>query len=243
MKRDAFKLLNSMEHSWWYRGRTRVVRAGLARAHVSRVEDVLDFGAGFGGMHDMLAGIGAHVDAYEPDPEATKSVDKRGYRSVFSSEADAFARPYDLIGLFDVVEHIADDHVFLKEARGALRAGGRLAITVPAFPFLWSAHDVNHHHFRRYTKKSMCETLRQAGFTIEYASYWNMTLFIAAATLRLIGKSGESGLSMPYFLDAMFLMIIRVESFLMRFVPLPFGTGLMVIARRNKDSLTQTASE
>ncbi len=232
MERDAFKLLDAMERSWWYRGRIAVVRAGLRRVRVGRTGDALDFGAGFGGMRAMLADFGEHIDAFEPDLEAKAAASKRGYRTVFSSDTEAFSHSYGLIGLFDVVEHVEDDATLLKSAYGALATGGIVSITVPAFPFLWSAHDVTHHHYRRYTKASMRAALEQAGFAVEYASYWNMTLFVPAAALRLMGRSGENGLSLPKYLDALFLGIIRIESFLMRFMPLPFGTGLVMIARR-----------
>lgn len=232
MERGAFKLLNKMERSWWYRGRICVLRSALSRARVRSADEILDYGAGFGGMHDALAELGAHVDAYEPDGEAAAAAEGRGYGQIFSSDADALARTYDLIGLFDVVEHIEHDREFLTKAYGAIRAGGHIAITVPAFPFLWSIHDVSHHHFRRYTKASMRAALYDAGFQVEYASYWNMLLFIPAALMRFLGWSGESALLMPRSLNAIFFKIVKAESFLMRFLPLPFGTGLVVIARK-----------
>lgn len=232
MERKAFELLSDMEKSWWYRGRAATVHAALARCGANKATDVLDFGAGYGGMHEELSKVGKHVYAYEPDSEAENAAKKRGYEKVFSAESDALGQTYDLMGLFDVVEHIEHDYEFLTKAHGALRVGGRLAITVPAFQFLWSIHDINHHHFRRYTKASMYTVLHSAGFTVEYASYWNMTLFIPAALARLIGKSGESALAMPRWLDAIFFAIVKIESHLIRFVPLPFGTGLVVIARK-----------
>ena len=232
MERKAFELLSGMEKSWWYRGRAAAVRAALAHCGANRATDVLDFGAGYGGMHDELLKLGKNIYAFEPDAEAQKAAKKRGYAQVFSSESEALGRSYDLIGLFDVVEHIEHDYEFLTKAHGALREGGRLAITVPAFQFLWSVHDINHHHFRRYTRVSMREVLHKAGFAVEYASYWNMALFIPAAMVRLLGQSGDSALAMPHWLDAIFFAIIKIESLLIRFVPLPFGISLVVIARK-----------
>jgi SAM-dependent methyltransferase len=231
MERKSFHLLGDMEKSWWYRGRTAIIHAALAHSGPKNVPDALDFGAGYGGMYEALAQIGRDVHAYEPDEEANVAAKRRGYTQMFSSEKEALGREYDLIGLFDVIEHIEHDKEFLNKARYALRVGGRLAITVPAFQFLWSAHDVNHHHFRRYTKDSMRVMLNDAGFTVEYASYWNMILFIPAAVMRLLGKSGESALAMPRWLDAIFFTIIKIEALFLRFVPLPFGTSLVVIAR------------
>ncbi len=233
MERKAFELLNQMERSWWYRARARVVATALGRVGVQRVSTVLDFGAGFGGMYPSLKEFGDHIDAFEPDAEADTAARKRGYRNVFSAESDALVPlSYDLIGAFDVVEHIEQDLAFLKRAHVALKPGGYIAITVPAFPFLWSTHDVNHHHFRRYTKASMTTVLNGAGFEVIYKSYWNMFLSVPAGLMRLLGRTGEGALAMPYWLDTIFYMVLTIEDVLMRLLPLPFGTGLVVIARK-----------
>lgn len=233
MKRAAFDLLKNMEDSWWYRGRALSVRAQLARAGAGKTEiPVLDFGAGFGGMHDELARLSPTIDAFEPDEEAKKTLTMRGYRKIYE-DADAIEDgAYALVGAFDVVEHIEDDRGFLIRIRRALAEHGRIAISVPAFPFLWSVHDETHLHFRRYTKKGMRALLAEAGYRVESASYWNATLFYPAAAMRLLGQSGEGGLSLPGPLNMVFLSIVKVESIIMRFMPLPWGTGLVVIARK-----------
>lgn len=230
MERGAFKLLSTMEGSWWYRGRAAAVRTAVARAALRPADAALDFGAGFGGMHDTLAGLSRQVYAFEPDASAAQSCRGRGYADVFSDADTALGRTYDMIALFDVLEHIERDVEFLTRARDALAPGGCLAITVPALPFLWSVHDVNHHHFRRYTKTTLRAALESAGFSVEYMSYWNMALFIPAALMRLLGRTGEGSLAMPRALNAIFYAIVRTEAALMRLIPLPLGTGLVAIA-------------
>lgn len=232
MERGAFKLLNQMERSWWYRGRIAAVRAALFRSDILQATEVLDYGAGFGGMSGTLSTFSNSIDAYEPDGEARVALAARGYRHVFVSDTEALAHHYDLIGLFDVVEHIEHDGAFLKAAHDALKEGGVLAITVPAFPFLWSAHDVSHRHFRRYTKASMRALLESFGYKVEYISYWNMLLFLPAAVMRLFGRTGESALGLPRWIDTLFFAVVKLESLVMRHMPLPFGTGLVVVARK-----------
>lgn len=232
MERGAFKLLSSMEGSWWYRGRAAAVRAAAARVAWRPAKSSLDFGAGFGGMHDTLAALSEQVYAFEPDAAAAQSCRGRGYAEVFENTDTALGRTYDMIALFDVLEHIERDVAFLIRARDALAPGRYLAITVPAFPFLWSAHDVNHHHFRRYTKTTLRAALESSGFSVEYMSYWNTALFIPAALMRLLGRTGEGSLAMPRALNAIFYAIVRTEAALMRASPLPLGTGLVAIARK-----------
>src|ERR1700722_2615014 len=141
MERGAYDLLES-EKSWWYRGRARVLSAALSHSRVPVLQNVLDYGAGYGGMRDELAPYGKNICAFEPDPQARAMAEKRNYDTVYALEVDAFAQKWDLVGLFDVVEHIEDDKSFLLRLREILNDRGWLAITVPAFPFLWSTHDV-----------------------------------------------------------------------------------------------------
>ena len=193
--------------------------------------DVLDFGAGYGGMHDELAKQGS-VSAFEPDAGAQAIVKRRGYQTVYDSADAAFGKRYDLIGLFDVVEHIEDDRAFLTRAKDALEKRGMLIITVPAMPFLWSTHDVLNHHFRRYTRATLQSVLEDTGYTIEYLSFWNTLLFVPAATMRLLGKTGESSVGLPRALDNILYSLIRVETRVMRLFPLPLGISLIALARK-----------
>jgi SAM-dependent methyltransferase len=229
MEKQAFRLLHAMEDSWWYRGRSAVVRSVLAR-EVPSSSKVLDFGAGFGGMYNELA-VRGDVFGFEPDPVAQKIARGKDYRMMYDSEHAALRNSYDLIGLFDVLEHIEDDNAFLTRAKKALRENGKLAITVPANPYLWSVHDVSHHRFRRYTKKSLQKVLQNNGYTIEYISYWNAVLFLPALLTRLLGSSGEGAFALPKTVDGVLYSIVRLEAALMKAIPMPFGVSLVALAR------------
>lgn len=233
MKREAFLLLHSIEDSWWYRGREAVVRSAFVRsAGKAILREALDFGAGYGGMSKSLKTFCSQMYAFEPDDGARKVASTRGYTRVFSSAEEALARHYSLIGLFDVVEHMQDDRAGIENIKRALLPGGYVVITAPAFQCLWSGHDINHHHFRRYTKATMRKLLEEKGFEVTYMSYWNTFLFVPAALMRLVGRSGESALALPTFLNALFFTMVRIEAFLLRFVPLPFGTSIVAIAQK-----------
>jgi hypothetical protein len=134
--------------------------------------------------------------------------------------------------MFDVLEHMKDDYGFLARLRGSLTPEGRIIITVPAFPFLWSIHDELNHHYRRYTNRSLTQVLLRAGYRLEFMSYWNALLFLPAAVLRLAGRTGESALDGPIALNEFLLAIIRAETFMMRRTSLPFGTSLVAVARK-----------
>lgn len=183
-------------------------------------------------MRDVLTQYAAAIDAFEPDAEASAVAATRGYEEVFQEEPGALKKQYDLIGLFDVLEHIEDDQSLLARLHAALTPEGRIVLTVPAFMSLWSVHDVEHHHFRRYTRASLTRVFRDAGFELDYVSYWNSSLSIPAALLRRAGKSGGAGLTPPRFVNAILNAVVTIESWVLARVPLPFGLSVVAVARK-----------
>jgi SAM-dependent methyltransferase len=143
---------------------------------------------------------------------------------------------YDLIALLDVLEHVPDDLGSLKAIRGLLKPGGALILTVPANKWMWSAHDVAHHHFRRYTKTELARLFRQAGYDIQLHSYFNTLLFPAVAAARLFGKLRKSETAddaMPgKRVNSLLNKIFGFEAGLIGRMPMPFGVSLIAIVRR-----------
>ena len=90
------------------------------------------------------------------------------------------------IGLFDVLEHVEDESAALMRLRDMLAENGRLYLTVPAHKWLWSSVDVEAGHFRRYTRGKLCRLLRNAGFDIEFASYYFWPLPVPMLALRCL---------------------------------------------------------
>ena len=84
---------------------------------------------------------------------------------------------FDVVTAFDVIEHIKDGVAGLRGMKETLKPGGLLFCTVPAFKFLWSVHDDINHHFRRYTRSTLGKELVDAGYRVEYLSYFNMFSF------------------------------------------------------------------
>lgn len=143
---------------------------------------------------------------------------------------------YDLVGLFDVLEHVEADVASLAALRDKLSASGRLLVTVPALPWLWSAHDVSHHHFRRYTIASLSAAADEAGLAILECGYFNTLLFPAIVATRLLKKTVGSDSAddemPPRPVNAALKRIFSAESHLVGRVSLPVGTSLYLIAER-----------
>ncbi len=230
MERQAYNFLVQAEHSWWYIARRRFIERMLNGT--PKVEGpALDFGAGFGACHPLLAQYCSAVDAFEMDTEALRGCATRGYRTA-THDWHKVGDSYALVGAFDVIEHLGNDVLWLRDIYTHMQEGGTLALSVPAFPWMWSEHDVLHKHFRRYTKKSITNALGAAGFTVVRATYWNFFLFPVALVLRLLGKGGGDNLSPGAPVNWLLHTILGLESRLVPSLSLPWGTGIIVIAQK-----------
>jgi len=111
----------------------------------------------------------------EPGLAGVRNALKRGIRQVVRATLeDVGVLPETLpaVGLFDVVEHIRDDSAFLTGINRLVIPGGRLYITVPAYQWLWSGEDILAGHSRRYTVPILRHLLENAGYTVEFATYF-----------------------------------------------------------------------
>ena len=143
---------------------------------------------------------------------------------------------YDLICLFDVLEHVEEDEATLVVIREHLAPGGKAVITVPAYQALFGPHDVALHHKRRYGRAALADKLRKAGFAVEKLSFMNMALLPVAFLLRWLDKAlhrGQaSGTKMPPVpLNEILVGVFGAEALLLDRVNLPFGLSLLAVVR------------
>lgn len=153
-------------------------------------------------------------------------------------------RPADLLCLFDVLEHIPDDRETLAQLRNHLAPGGCLLLTVPAHQSLWSYFDEAAQHCRRYSPESIATKITEAGFQVEFLSQFMATIFPLVWTFRKMrGRRRESAAAARAKTDDEFKIvplanqlltaILSLESeWLARGHHLPFGTSLIVVARK-----------
>jgi SAM-dependent methyltransferase len=160
------------DHSFWFRHRNRCI-ASIVRGFPP-AGALFDLGGGNGFVSLGLQQAGWHSIVVEPGHAGAVNARKRGLANVICAtleDADFRTHSIPAAGLFDVLEHIADDGQFLRVLWERLIPGGRIYLTVPAYPWLWSVEDVAAGHFRRYTRASLASVLRQSGFEVEFASY------------------------------------------------------------------------
>jgi hypothetical protein len=111
----------------------------------------------------------------------------------------------DLLLMMDVLEHVADDVALAREYVERIPSGAHAIVTVPAFKWLWSGHDVFLEHYRRYTLPELENVLRSAGLRIEFGSYYYGAILPVAAAFRFGkrllngGKKAEAKSDMRQF--------------------------------------------
>jgi len=238
MERAVFDRMAEQDSvHWWYVARRDILR-DLIRREVTLPEQarILEIGCGTGHNFEMLRGFG-RLDAIEVDAEARALASQRLGQSVASAPLPELTGipdgAYHLIALLDVLEHVEDDRAALESIATKLAPGGRILATVPAYAWMWSAHDVVHHHKRRYSKRGLRAVVEAAGLRAERIGYFNSLLFPLAAAVRLAGKiSGkdDSDDKMPSApVNAVLRTIFGLERHLVGRVPLPAGVSLFAL--------------
>jgi len=223
---------------WWYRAR-RDILADLIERRIALPADahILEIGCGTGHNLEMLARFG-RVDGIEIDEAARAIASGRLGHMVMDSPLPELPgvedRTYDLVAILDVLEHVEQDREALASIARKLRPGGKLLITVPAFPWMWSAHDEVNHHKRRYTRGTLRKVIGDAGLELEMMSWFNSLLFPLAAAARLAGrltgKQDSDDKMPPAPVNALFEAVFGLERYALGRVPFPPGVSLVAIA-------------
>jgi SAM-dependent methyltransferase len=239
MERVVYQQMAELDdRHWWYRARRRIIADLIRReAQLSANAQILEIGCGTGHNLSMLARFG-HVEGLELDDEARALSEKRLGRKVMSSPLPELAgvaeRHYDLIGAFDVIEHIDDDRAALASIATKLKPGGMFMMTVPAHQWMWSAHDVVNHHKRRYSKRSLRALIDASPLELRQIGYFNSLLFPLAvaerAMSKLLGKEDADVKLPPAPLNIVLEKLFAAERYFVGRLPLPPGLSLFAVA-------------
>ena len=150
MNRDFYLQTSRIEDEhWWFVARRKIIGALMDRLNLPVSAEILEVGCGTGGNIALLKRYG-EVTCIELDKIAAQMARDRNLAPVLCGklpdELPEFSRQFDVITLFDVIEHVKEDGASLQVLASLLKPGGRFVITVPAFNFLWSQHDDENHH-------------------------------------------------------------------------------------------------
>jgi SAM-dependent methyltransferase len=242
---DYFQTLVKLESgNFWFRSRNQLIVWALRR-YFPRAQSLLEIGCGTGfvltGIKEALPGLslsGSEVFsaglrfAAQRLPEA----------DLFQMDARQipFTDEFDVIGAFDVLEHVKEDSEVLSQMYQATRKQGGILVTVPHHPFLWSPADDYARHVRRYKSRELRDRVKRAGFEVirvtSFVSLLLPLLVLSRVKQRFQGSEFDatSELRINSVLNTGLQGILDLERTLIRGgISFPAGGSLLLIARRS----------
>jgi ubiquinone/menaquinone biosynthesis C-methylase UbiE len=234
------------EQHWWFAGRRDAIRKLINHMQVPVEANILEIGCSAGPLQQIL-----HTDGYtnltgiDISENAIKLAEQRGVPNVSvmdGAKLDFADASFDLVVASDVLEHIEDEELAVREWARVLRPGGCMIVFVPAFQMLWTHHDEVNHHYRRYTAAHLRRVIQRAGLTVERSSYWNSTLFFPASVVRLAKRIYSRPSSntvdtgdlkqFPGWLNSLFGNLLKTENSFLKYASFPVGVSVFAIGRK-----------
>ncbi len=221
---------------WWWRAREGMVLATL-RGHPNDARSkILDVGCGDGLFWDKLRAFGS-VEGIEPDERLVSPDNPDRDLIEVNDFLDGRRREkVDLLLMLDVLEHIENEEAAVSRARDLLLPGGQFVLTVPAFNFLWSYHDVLNGHFRRYTKGRLARALEKSGFEVismRYCFVWMLAPLLVRKLLFRKPPTGASAFTSvpPKLVNWILQRVSAFDCSASRVIPFPAGGSIIAVAR------------
>ena len=241
MNLALFEDLARWEHNnFWFVPRNRLITRLLDR-HFPSAERLMEIGCGTGFVLSEIANMKSwrRLVASELHPSGLAIARSRlDHRAEFV-QMDARSIPardaFDVIGAFDVLEHIKDDEAVLASMYRALSTAGGVLLTVPQHPWLWSGNDDSALHVRRYRRGELERKVRAAGFRVLFSGSYTTLLLPLMAASRWIGAAKSDSLrqefELPSAANALLRAILQVEVTLtLAGIHFPAGGSRVIVA-------------
>ena len=235
------KVDKAEQEHFWFQGRMSLIEHVLDR-FFPRAATFLDVGSGTGHVVARLRRLRPSMDvtAAEAFSDGLRLTAQRA-SGVELIQTDAQHLPYDaefdVVGAFDVIEHIADDRAAVREMIRAVRPDGGLIFTVPQHRFLWSPFDDYVRHHRRYSRAEMMRLLEAAGCEVVFATSFVSLLLPAMFVARMIRRAEPddplSEFHVSRWMNRVGGSLLTMERWLIRRgMTFPAGGSLLVVARK-----------
>jgi SAM-dependent methyltransferase len=155
------------------------------------------------------------------------------------ARAIPFEEEFDVVGAFDVIEHIREDAAALKQMYKATCVGGGILLTVPQHPWLWSQVDEFSHHFRRYRSSNLCNLVEEVGFQVvrvtSFISFLLPLMVISRLRQQKTVKNWNpcSELMLSRWTNDVLESVLSLERYLIQTgISFPLGGSLLIVARK-----------
>jgi ubiquinone/menaquinone biosynthesis C-methylase UbiE len=242
MKKITYDIEWSLESThWWFCGRRRLLKFLLSFLNSQRDAPVLDVGCGVGSNLQLFESLGFKVIGIDSEYYSL-SLAKGCISSTFLVNGDLTALPFkaNSVGLIiatDILEHLDEDTIGIKEIYRTLKNEGKVMMTVPAFKFLWGVQDIAGVHKRRYSKNELLKKIEQVGFKVLRSSYFNFFLFFpiffSRRLIQILGLKlkSENEINFP-LLNFLLKTIFSIEPFILKYCSFPLGVSIFCVAKK-----------
>ncbi|ARM87426.1 SAM-dependent methyltransferase protein [Rhizobium sp. CIAT894] len=241
---SSHEQLQALQHgSFWFRARNRLI-TDLVRRYFVKSQRALEVGCGTGFVltalrealpQAVLCGSEIYLNGL---PYARERLKGAGQLFQMDARDLPFHGEFDLLCAFDVLEHIDEDELVLRQMAQALRADGGVLLAVPQHPGLWSRNDDLAFHKRRYRRGELEQKCAAAGLDVIFSTSFVTSLLPVFALQRATRSRSKDHdpareLQLPRFVDRSFEMLLDGERQLIRLgVRLPAGGSRFVVARK-----------
>ena len=215
--------------NWYYQHKAKYIYT-KSKNYINQINNLIDVGAGSGFFAKYFQERSPKIKAYCIDPfYSDDQLKEEGNLQFLKQKPNVKA---EALLFIDVLEHVEDDIKLIEDYKNNMDQETCLIISVPAFNFLWSGHDIFLEHYRRYTLKNLKTLLLKAGFEPVYGSYIFSTIFPLVYLKRKFTKNLNKSDMREFnrFVNWLFLNICKLEYFLP--INKLFGTSVFVIARK-----------
>jgi len=242
MKKVTYDIEWKLESShWWFIGRRKLLKSLLSSITIPQTSQLIDIGCGVGSNLGLLQSLGFKVIGVDSEIYSLIYAKKR-FSTIPLVNGDILNLPVrsnsiDLIIATDILEHISEDSLGIKEIYRALRQRGKVLFTVPAFKFLWGVQDVAGRHKRRYSKRELIRQIEQQGFEVLKSSYFNFffffPIFMVRRFVRFLGLEieSENQINSP-LINFLLKTIFSLEPYILKYVTFPFGVSIFCVAQK-----------
>ena len=214
---------------WWYKARLKVLSFIFENFKSVKNLSILEIGPGLGNNIEFLCNKG-HLDVLEVDQNFVNYLTNNFKNSInlIYSSLNEVNKKYDVIVMLDVLEHIEYPEEFMSKCSRLLKKNGNFIISVPAYKFLWSSHDIDLKHFRRYTWRTLLKQC--AGYKVLYRTGFNyISLPIRFIQLKVFRNVTSTSSNLP-ILEKIFLWLTNIEHTLRKLKINPkFGISLITV--------------
>jgi ubiquinone/menaquinone biosynthesis C-methylase UbiE len=236
------KDVNFKSVDFWFKGKNELIDILIKKVAMKKKIKILNVGCGTADDLNVLLKYG-DVTLVDKNKSVLELIKNKSIKKYIGDGRNLRFKDgsFDIVLMFDVLEHIKEDDIAIKEAHRVLKNCGYFIFIVPAFQFLFSSHDRALDHYRRYNINEIREKLNNL-FEIQEIGYWNFILFVPIALSRLIKKSSQENVRIEIpssFIRKILGKILEIDNLLIKKdFHLPFGLSIYGIARKvNTDDI------